>query len=516
MSEHLDLHELVGRSRPAGSDSGWDSGWDRPVPLETESTLPPFPTDALPEWLAEFVASLATETQTPTDLPGAMVLGVLAAAAGGRAVVQPRAGWKEPCNLFICTAMAPGNRKSGVVERVTRPLRAAEHDAIDKVAAELTEAKTTKAIADTKAKDLARQAAHAASNNDPNAAGLAQDAVDAAAMAEQITVPTMPRILADDTTPEALSTVMAEQDGRLAVISAEGGIFDIIGGRYSKMPNFDIYLKAHAGDEIRVDRVGRKPEHIAHPALTLALAVQPAVLRTIADREGFRGRGLLARFQFVLPTSFVGAREVGAPAVPGEIGDRYDRLTKQMVVALAGWTDPAVLVFTSGANEALLDYERVLEPKLGPGGDLEHLADWGAKLAGAVVRISGLLHLAGRSATAFREEIDRDTFIAASRIGDYFLAHARAVHTFMGADGVLDDAKALLRWARGRSTFSKREAHRALETRFEKSNSLDAPLALLEDRGWIRRQPDPPASPTGGRPPSPVYDLHPSHAGDRT
>ena len=118
-------------------------------------------------------------------------------------------------------------------------------------------------------------------------------------MAEQVTVPTMPRILADDTTPEALSTVMAAQDGRLAVISAEGGIFDIIGGRYSRMPNFDIYLKAHAGDEIRVDRVGRKPEHIEHPALTLALAVQPAVLRTIADREGFRGRGLLARFLFV-------------------------------------------------------------------------------------------------------------------------------------------------------------------------------------------------------------------------
>ena len=485
MNEHLDLQELVGGSRA-------NSGWEAPVPLDTGPALPAFPVDALPGWLADFVGSVAVATQTPADMAGVMVLGALAAAAGGRAVVQPRPGWSEPTNLYEAVAMAPGNRKSAVVEVVTRPLRSAERDAIEKLAAEIGEAKTTKAIAEEKAKTLARKAAQAASNDADDAADLQRAAVDAAAMAEQVTVPTMPRILADDTTPEALSTVMAAQDGRLAVISAEGGIFDIIGGRYSKMPNFDIYLKAHAGDEIRVDRVGRKPEHIERPALTLALAVQPAVLRTIADREGFRGRGLLARFLFVLPTSFVGRREIGAPPVPAEIGDRYERLLKEMVLTLAEWTDPQVLSFASDANEALLDYERALEPQLGAGGDLEHLADWGAKLAGAVVRIAGLLHLASRPTTGYREPIDRDTFTAAARIGDFFLAHSRAVHTFMGSDGVLDDARALHHWARAHRTFSKRDAHRALAHRFERSESLDPPLALLEDRGWLRRQPDPP------------------------
>ena len=91
-------------------------------------------------------------------------------------------------------------------------------------------------------------------------------------MAEAITVPTVPRILADDVTPEALASLMASQKGRLALISAEGGPFDGMAGRYSKLPNLDIYLKGHAGDPVRVDRQGRKPEFIERPALTIGVA----------------------------------------------------------------------------------------------------------------------------------------------------------------------------------------------------------------------------------------------------
>jgi len=77
-----------------------------------------------------------------------------------------------------------------------------------------------------------------------------------------------------------------------------------------------VFLKGHAGDLLRVDRVGRAAEHIADPALTLGLAVQPEVLRDIARMPGFRGRGLLARILYAVPPNTVGRRRVGAPAVP--------------------------------------------------------------------------------------------------------------------------------------------------------------------------------------------------------
>ncbi len=101
------------------------------------------------------------------------------------------------------------------------------------------------------------------------------------------------------------------------MISAEGGIFDTIAGRYSSnIPILDVWLKGHAGDPLRVDRKGRAPEYVQRPALTLCLMIQPVTLSAIARNEMFRGRGLLARFLFALPPSKVGHRRAGAPRSP--------------------------------------------------------------------------------------------------------------------------------------------------------------------------------------------------------
>jgi hypothetical protein len=69
-----------------------------------------------------------------------------------------------------------------------------------------------------------------------------------------------PRVWTEDVTPEKLGTLMAENRQCMAVLSAEGGIFGIMAGRYSKgAPNIDIFLKGHAGEPVRVDRGSREP-----------------------------------------------------------------------------------------------------------------------------------------------------------------------------------------------------------------------------------------------------------------
>ena len=105
--------------------------------------------------------------------------------------------------------------------------------------------------------------------------------IGAAQIADGIEVPPIPRLLADHTTTEAAASLLAEQGGRLAIITAEGGIFDITAGRYlpKTSPNLDLWLKGHSGDPLRVDRRSRPPEHIPRPALTLGLMIQPAVRR---------------------------------------------------------------------------------------------------------------------------------------------------------------------------------------------------------------------------------------------
>ena len=69
----------------------------------------------------------------------------------------------------------------------------------------------------------------------------------------------MPRLLASgDVTPEKLVGLLAEQGGRIALMSPEGEAFGLMAGLYGNAPNFEVFLKAHSGDTIRVDRVGRQ------------------------------------------------------------------------------------------------------------------------------------------------------------------------------------------------------------------------------------------------------------------
>ena len=125
------------------------------------------------------------------------------------------------------------------------------------------------------------------------------------------------------------------------MLSAEGGIFTAIAGRYNATPNLEVFLKGHAGDLLRVDRKGRVAEHVPHPALTLGLAVQPEVLRDIARMPGFRGRGLLARILYSVPPNAVGHRRVGAPAVPEAVVAAYHDTLRELTLSLAEPEEPA-------------------------------------------------------------------------------------------------------------------------------------------------------------------------------
>ena len=152
--------------------------------------------------------------------------------------------------------------------------------------------------ANTSAADAAKAAAGKADDNARDE--LLAQAISLHEAAEAIEIPPLPRILADDVTPEACASLLVEQDGRLAVISAEGGIFDIMAGRYSgHVPVLDVWLKGHSGDPLRVDRKGREPEYVERPALTLSLMVQPSAelrLRLCHDYKSHMGMLMSAKF----------------------------------------------------------------------------------------------------------------------------------------------------------------------------------------------------------------------------
>jgi hypothetical protein len=463
-----------------------------------------------PAWLADMIEAEAMATQTPPDLPAMLGLGCLATAAGGRVRAQPRPGWDEPTNLYTAIALDPGNRKSPVFAVMTAPLRDADENMARDSLSEIVAAEARRKVAHSAA---AAAVADAAKAKGDDADKMMAEAVAAAQMAEAITVPVQPRLLADDVTPEALGTLMAAQGGRLAILSDEGGIFDLIAGRYSNGgANLDLHLKAWSGSAYRVDRQGRAAEFIPRPALTSVLAVQPDVLRSIADRPGFRGRGLLGRYLYALPLSPLGRRNIDPPRVTDEVAAAYQRTMAAMVQSLAEWRPPdeVVLGFTETAHDVLVRLEAELEPRLGRNGDLGHIADWASKLAGQLVRVATLIHLAANLRTGWRTSVDAIDMAGAAELGDYLIAHALAVFDFMRSDDLTEHCQYVLGWLtdHDRGAFSARDLYTANRYRFPTADALNPVLCHLEALGWIRPQPAEPRD-GPGRPAGTVWEVHP-------
>ncbi|MBR7838444.1 DUF3987 domain-containing protein [Actinospica durhamensis] len=264
-------------------------GWNLPIPLVgAHCAAPVFPLSALASWTRAKVEAVAT-------------------AAGGRVsvLVRPEIGWREPVNLYVVAALPPGSRKSPVFSSLTAPITAAEGELVENLLPEITTLRVDKKAAEDAAARAADQLAKA---NPAERDGARFEAHEAALAAEAITVPAIPRLFVDDVTPEALASILAEQGGSLAILSAESEVFNVIVGRYSGSPNMNVFLKGHAGDALRVDRRGRPPETIENPALTLGICTQPAALADLAAIPGAAGRGLLARFLFTVPDVAIGSR----------------------------------------------------------------------------------------------------------------------------------------------------------------------------------------------------------------
>jgi hypothetical protein len=138
---------------------------------------------------------------------------------------------------------------------MTEPLEDHEQREITRVGPEIAKTKASLKIKEIRLRKLQEQAVREKSAADQER--CAEEAASLAAEISATSVLAAPRYIADDCTTERLATLLQDQGGRIAVMSAEGDVFDLMAGRYSPTAsaNFGVYLKGHAGDALRVDRV---------------------------------------------------------------------------------------------------------------------------------------------------------------------------------------------------------------------------------------------------------------------
>jgi replicative DNA helicase len=155
-------------------------------------------------------------------------------------------------NIFVVVALAPANRKSAVFKAICHPLECHERLESQRLAPEIARAAATSKIKEARLKKLQAQAASAVKAVEQ--AKVTDDAISLAAEISASKVLVAPRYIADDCTPERLATLLRDQGGRLAILTPEGDVFDLMAGRYSSTSesNLGVYLKGHAGDDLRL------------------------------------------------------------------------------------------------------------------------------------------------------------------------------------------------------------------------------------------------------------------------
>ncbi len=479
--------------------------WPIRIPLDTAATPPVFPIDALaPTAAREFVEALAVTFSMPIDVPALAWLALAGGCAMYRGIrgVQIDPDWREQLNLFVLVAITSGAKKSAVFNQLIEPVRVFERDAAEAAAPEVARAKTEVEI---KRKTLAKLQALAA--DDPSAAAEAGKLAEELASTPE---PVAPRLLVDDVTPEVLVRLLAQHNGKMIAASAECDLLGLFAGRYSDKSgaNLGVFLKAHPGDEIIVDRIGRPPERIPSPALSVMICGQPDALWKMLTDRTLKDRGMIGRFLYAIPPSPLGSRPIITPQIPPEVREAYRGMMSRLLqphfvppvppewddgkyVGGTGGTvdvsEDVILAFTLEARDALLPFREQVERTMAEGGIFHHHPSWASKLSGAAARIAGILTVA---ADPSRLTVGVEEAQAAVLIGRWAMEHARIAFQCSGNDPDVELAKRLLAWLERKrpKTFTRREAFQALKGgggTVQKMADIRGALSVLVDHGHV-------------------------------
>jgi hypothetical protein len=476
--------------------NGSEAEWEEPVPLPGTGAVPEWPV-GLGDMTDEYIKAVAVATATPPDLAGITALGVAATLTAGKVRIEGHIGWAELSNLYLTCVVASGEGKTPAYAEVVRPLFAIEREQRAASADDLAAASSRKRLADALARRLEDLAAK--TEDDKLRGKVEENAVAAAVDASRITVPAPVRLWTKEATPEGLLRLLAEHDGRMAVLTDEGADHFDLASRYSAngRANHGLYLAGYDGLPYASDRAGRDAVVLPRAVLTIMLMVQPAVLSVLAKDRLAHGRGLYARHLWSMPASQVGRRPTHREAVP-------DRLR-------VGWTEHLAGIAAAPGADLGLDvpakrrfdtWRDSHEPRLGPAGDLASIVEAGNKMPGQVLHLAGNLH-ALRTGT-LAGSVSDETMEATLTFADYFIGHALAVYAVMGCDDATEDGRGVLRWIAAR--------HSSHVTTSEIAHSRDWPadrvrdaLQTLERYGWVRA-----AKPSGGPGrPSERWETHP-------
>ncbi|MEW6637381.1 MAG: DUF3987 domain-containing protein, partial [Actinomycetota bacterium] len=443
-----------GESGTGASRNGHQS--DAVITISARLALPgavEFPTDAMPAACRSLISEAESALGCAPELVALPMLAVLSSAIGTSRIVEIKGGWREWASLFVAVVASPGAMKTPAAKVAKKPAFARQREFGRVYAEEKEEWKR-----EVREWEVEKRNAQKAAEPAP----------------EEPEAPTMSRCVASDTTVEALVGILEDNPRGLLVYKDElaGWVRSMDQYKGGKGSDRQHWLSFWSGDEVVVDRKSRmgEPIIVARPFVSLFGGIQPAML---GELGGGAEDGLMDRFLFAYPAP----RRIRftEEEVSAEAEERYAALYDNLAnLTLAtdehGDPNPKPLRLSPEARKLFAQAVDALGAEVLDPGFPRRLEGVWAKLRGYLARISLVLAVCRCCETGSREErIEAEDVEAASRLLDYFKAHARRVYVELSAPDPLDllagELRDLLEESGGRWEGSATDLHRALDER---------------------------------------------------
>lgn len=460
--------------------------WVEPIPLNKTPHVLSFPQNIFPLWLESFVNQVARALEVPIELPGICAIVMLAICFQKRFTIRVNANYVEPLSIHAAVGQESGSRKSAVLKMFSVPLNRFESMERERLQPEIIDGERRR---DLLLKQIASLQGKLASKINLSAQA---DLDSCYKDLDALKIPVSPMLTVGDITPEALAGMLANQKGRLAVVSAEGAFLEILQGRYNDTPAVEACLQGHAGELLKIHRASKEkpPILIDCPALSLLFCIQPCMIATFGKNATLAGKGLLSRIIFVLPVSTLGSRSHDKEPVPEDVIAEYHRRITEFLYLpenqneVTGEIVAEEIQCEQIVRDDLRNFNRRLEPDLASGGRLRdqsgYLSGFAGKAGGLALRVAGLLALADGRRVILHEDFERGR-----QFTEFAISHALQVSGIVSEDPATTAAKRVLGWLKRKNCphFTCRELHQDLRM---KSSEQTGPLNLLVEHGFIR------------------------------
>ncbi|MCI5634940.1 MAG: DUF3987 domain-containing protein [Alphaproteobacteria bacterium] len=447
--------------------------WEEPI-LEKSIETRQIPEKFLPNRFKNVLTGLASALQVDLGLTLVTALSVVSACVQGHVKVAVSSSWVIPVNLYIIGIAESGERKSGIIKFLSKPLLDWDKKQMLATQDKILELQIQNEMKMARYKRLIGQ--------DVLSDDEKKEAIE---LKKAISEPQLEasHVIVNDATPEALVKYLASNDGCGAIITDEGGLFETLAGLYSKnQANTDLMLKAWDGTVYSQIRVGRNDCYIESPLLTFGILAQPVVIKKMMEKDAFIGNGFKERFIFYQPESKLGSRNSNPPDMTEEQKNCFSAIMSELF-SLRESGRSIVLTLSEEVHTERQKLNEKVEMLFKKGVGKKYPA-FVSKLQEKIIRIAALYHLIDNGIND--TTIDIDDFRKACALGNIFLGH---FHKIMSSNDASEEQKLereVVSWIlRQNSTqFKKRDLTYAFKDKC-KAKDLNPILNRLIDKHII-------------------------------